>query len=166
MDYTVNNVNDGEGICNEAPKGDFYYGRITTVTGAGTILTVTSGYAGGAALAVPVLYYGNLCVYITSGTGRGQMRNVLSVTPASNTITLTQAFTITPDSTSTFSLFAPLQYFTVYHNTLNDCAQGILPYGQQYDTVVADAHPQALNSRREIGTTNADVTASPVLSEA
>lgn len=51
-------------------------------------------------------------------------------------------------------------YLTLFH------PKDIFDRFPEYDTVVADAHPQALNSRREIGTTNADVTASPVLSEA
>ncbi|MEI8197485.1 MAG: glycosyl hydrolase family 28-related protein, partial [Phycisphaerae bacterium] len=131
-----NVANDGEGICNEAPKGTFFYGTVTSATS--TVLTVAPGYAGGAALSVPSLYYGTLSVYITYGTGRGQFRQVSAVNPAASTITVTQPFTIIPDATSTFTLYAPLQNFTVYNNTLNNCAAGILPYGNQFDAVVAN----------------------------
>ncbi|MEI8196405.1 MAG: hypothetical protein WCI73_10890, partial [Phycisphaerae bacterium] len=130
--------NDGEGICNEPPGGNFYYGTATSATA--TSLTVGTGTG----LTSPVSYYGTLSVLITYGTGRGQLRRVSAINLTTNTITVTQPFAIVPDSTSVFTLYDPLENFTVYNNTLNNCAQGIIPYGDQFDTVVA--HNTTINS--------------------
>ena len=63
---------------------------------------------------------------------------MVSITPGSNTITVDKPFAITPDSTSGFTLVAPLRYMTVYQNTIKNCAKGIWPFGNAYDDVVAD----------------------------
>jgi hypothetical protein len=122
---------DGEAFCVEqTPSGLFNYGTVNSI--AGNTLTVATALP----LVNPTMEYGTLSVTITGGTGLGQMRTVTSI--AGNAITVAKPFDIAPDNTSKFTLSAPLQGFTVYNNTAKNCTAGILPYGGQFDAVVAD----------------------------
>jgi hypothetical protein len=124
--------NDGEGIATEVPGGTFNYGAVLSATS--NSLTVAPVVT----LVNPVVEYGNLSIAITLGTGLGQVKTVASINTNSGVITLSQPFDVVPDTTSKFTLYAPLAWFTVYSNTLVNCAKGIWGFGNQYDGVVAD----------------------------
>jgi hypothetical protein len=124
--------NDGEAFCTEAPAGTFNYGNVTGATS--NSLTV----APAATLVNPALEYGELSIAITRGRGLGQVKAVASINTNTQVLTLSQPFDVVPDTTSKFALYAPLSRFTVYSNTLVNCAKGIWPYGNQNDGVVAD----------------------------
>jgi hypothetical protein len=126
--------NDGEALDTDlGDPADLNYGRVISATS--TALTVAPVVA----LTNPeTIYYGTLSVYITYGTGIGQMRPVTAIDTNANVITVSPAFTVTPDSTSTFTLYCPLNNETFYANTATNCAKGIWPFGNQYDTVVAN----------------------------
>lgn len=148
---------DGEAFCVEqTPTGLFNYGAVTSATA--TSISVASKLP----MTNPVVQYGALSVTITAGTGMGQMRRVVSpIDLASNTITVSEPFAIIPDATSKFTLSSPLEGFTVYGNTAKNCTSGILPYGGQFDAVIAnntiiDSVGIFLFSARGNGTTKAE----------
>jgi len=124
--------NDGEALCTEVPGGTFNYGAVlNAVSNSLTVTTVIP-------LVNPVVEYGNLSIAITQGTGLGQVKTVAAINTNTGVVTLLQPFDVVPDATSKFTLYAPLQWFTVYSNTLVNCAKGIWGFGNQYDGVVAD----------------------------
>ena len=124
--------NDGEGIATEMPAGTFNYGAVSGATS--NTLTVASVIT----LVNPVVEYGDLSIMITLGRGLGQLRRVTSLNTSTKVVTLDKPFDVIPDTTSKFTLLAPLRNFTVYNNTLVNCAKGIWPFGNQYDALVAD----------------------------
>lgn len=128
----VMELNDGEGLCVEMPGGLYNRGTVSSATATTLTVATTS------ALVYPATQYGQVSVVITYGAGLGQLRRVIAVDAASSTITVDRAFDILPDSTSTFTMYSPLENFTAYHNTLNNTVAGILPYGAQHDAVIAD----------------------------
>jgi hypothetical protein len=142
-DNTISNVgdaasdtyNDGEGIMCEGPDGNFDQGAVTSSTS--TVLTVSPLEP----LTVPDPTFGTLSVMITDGRGVGQLRTVVpgtGVNVSADTITVTEPFTITPDSSSQFTLLTPNENMTVYDNTLTNNAKGIWMYGNGFDDVAAD----------------------------
>ena len=128
----ANNQTDGEAFCTEASdvNGCYNYGTVTSATS--TSITVSPIVT----LVTPTVPYGVLSIVITSGTGIGQLRQVTSI--SGDTINVSSPFTITPDSTSVFTLIAPCQGATVYHNTAENCEGTICIYGNSFDDVVAD----------------------------
>ena len=77
---------------------------LTGTAASGTLTTITfasspAGKWSGASDA----YYG-ATLSITSGTGKGQIRKITTWNPATRTATVSSSFTVTPDSTSVFSL--------------------------------------------------------------
>ena len=142
-DNTISNVgdaasatpNDGEGIMCENPGGEFDQGAVTS--SSSTVLTVSPLVP----LTVPDPTFGTLSVMITDGRGVGQLRTVVpgtGVNVSADTITVTQPFTITPDSSSQFTLLTPNENMTVYDNTLTNNAKGIWMYGNGFNDVAAD----------------------------
>ncbi|HZG57981.1 glycosyl hydrolase family 28-related protein, partial [Paenibacillus sp.] len=130
MGDTANVYNDGEAICTEMPGGIFNYGKVLTADSMSITVAPTKN------LVNPNLQYGDLSVVITDGRGIGQLRKVESIDKY--TITVKEPFDIVPDSTSRFSLQAPLDNTTIYNNTVKDNAKGIWLFGNAYDSVVAD----------------------------
>ncbi len=128
----ANVFNDGEAFAVEIPGGTFNYGAVVSAT------TNTMTVAAVTPLASPAVEYGALSIAITSGRGLGQVKEVVSLDTNQALLTLAGAFAVVPDATSKFTLYAPLSYFTVYSNTLVNCAKGIWGFGNQNDTVVAD----------------------------
>jgi hypothetical protein len=124
--------NDGEALFVEGPGGTFNYGAVLSAT------TNSITVAPLVPLFQPAVSFGVLSVNITWGTGLGQSLPVASVNTNTDVITFTQPFAVVPDATSIFSLCCPLAEFTVYSNTVVNCAKGIWPYGLQYDGVVAN----------------------------
>src|SRR6202142_1530038 len=124
--------NDGEALGTEVPGGTFNYGAVLGATSSSLpvapVITLIN----------PIVEYGNLSIAITLGTGLGQVKAVSSINTNSGVISLSHPFDVVADTTSKFSLYASLQWFTVYSNTLVNCAKGIWGFGNQYDTVVAD----------------------------
>jgi hypothetical protein len=119
----------------EVPQGNFNFGSVASATA--NSVTVTSPAV---ALTAPVnLAYGDLSMLITEGLGIGQLRKV-SVNAATNTFTIAndRAFDVNPNSTSRWTLYAPLRNATIYRNTISDCAKGVWLYGNAYDDVVAE----------------------------
>ncbi len=131
----VKTFNDGEAIMFETPGGNFNYGAVASATT--TSLTVT---APAVALTAPTnLPYSDLSVLITEGRGIGQLRKV-SVNPSTSTFTVAgdKPFSIVPNTTSRWTLYAPLRNATVYRNTIRNCAKGIWLYGNAYDDLAAE----------------------------
>ncbi len=127
--------NDGEAIMLEPPSGNFNYGQVASATA--TSITVT---APAVTLVAPVnLDFGDLSIMITEGRGLGQLRRV-SVNAATGVFTIAndKPFDVTPDSTSRWTLYAPMRNATVYKNIISNCAKGIWIYGNACDDVVAD----------------------------
>jgi Pectate lyase superfamily protein len=124
--------NDGEALCTEVPGGSFNYGAVLSATSNSlTVATVIP-------LINPAVEYGNLSIGITLGTGLGQVKTVAAINTNTGVIALSQPFDVVPDTTSKFTLYAPLSWFTVYSNTLVNCTKGIWGFGNQYDGVFAD----------------------------
>lgn len=128
-----NTNNDGESFCAEPPKGYFNYGKIINATK--NSITVTPDVALDDTY---TLSYGRLVVRIIDGRGLGQQLEVASVDPSTNTITFKGEWNVTPDSTSKFSLYLPLEYVTFFNNTSRDATKGIYLYGNIYDAVAAN----------------------------
>jgi hypothetical protein len=127
-----NSQNDGEAIYTEMPNGNFNYGTVLSATSNSLRVSPV------VPLTTPVLAYGNLSVVITLGTGMGEMATVSSVDTTTGVISLSQSFPVVPDASSKFVLYAPNANFTVWSNTVVNCAKGIWAYGGQYDGVMAD----------------------------
>lgn len=126
------NQNDGEAIFCENPLGFFNYGTISRATSSSiTVSAVTN-------LINPPLQYGTLCVLITDGTGLGEMETVASIATNTDVINTSNPFPITPDATSKFTLYCPFIGYTVYSNTVVNCANVVQLYNGGYDTVIAN----------------------------
>lgn len=127
-------LNDGETYCVEAPGGNFACGTVInadekTVSILPFNTTLKETYA---------VMYDRMVVRVIAGRGLGQQKEVASIDPATNTITIKGTWDVTPDHTSKVSLFAPLEYVTVYNNTANNATKGIYLFGNLYDAVAAN----------------------------
>lgn len=129
-------LNDGETYCVEAPSGNFACGTVinagentVSISPLNTTLKETSEYD---------VMYDRMVVRVVSGRGLGQQKEVASIDPATNTITVKGTWDVTPDHTSKVSLFAPLEYVTVYNNTASNATKGIYLFGNLYDAVAAN----------------------------
>ncbi len=84
--------------------------------------------------------YSDLGVLVTEGhPASGQLRKV-AVNASASTFTIAgdKPFTIVPDTTSRWTLYAPLRNATIYRNTVRNCAKGIWLYGNAYDDLAAE----------------------------
>ena len=127
-------TNNGETYCVENPGGNYDCGDVLNAnTNSVTVNSIRGGlqehYAVG---------YDRLVVRITSGRGLGQQKEVESIDTATNTVTIKGTWDIAPDHTSKISLFAPLEYVTVYNNVGSDSGKGIYLFGNLYDAVAAN----------------------------
>lgn len=126
--------NDGEPYAVEAPTGDINYGSVINAT-ANTVSFIPEA---GELQEHYAITHGRLAVRIIDGRGMGQQRDVASIDVNTNTLTLTEAWDIIPDSSCIISLIVPLDNITIYNNVQEDSAKGTYLYGNVYDAVVAN----------------------------
>lgn len=134
-------VNDGEAFCVEMPGGYFELGEVVnasadTVTGLGldgSLGGVTLTDDGHAAIA-----YGRLSVWIVSGRGMGQIRDIEYMDSETGYIELTEEWDVIPDRSSKFTIVAPLDRVTVYNCGVSNTTKGVFMYGCGYDNVVSN----------------------------
>ncbi len=117
---------------------DTYYSWSATVTAtdadAATVSTLTDATLIGATTD----FYKDMIVVIDSDTGAGQWRKITAFNETTDTITVSPDFTITPDTTSDFTVTS-LKYYTVesYEDiTWDDVYTGTMPVGT--DTLFLD----------------------------
>ncbi|MDD5199086.1 MAG: hypothetical protein PHC88_04725 [Terrimicrobiaceae bacterium] len=134
-----NVLSDGEIICCEDVAGAFDCGGVISSTPTSMVVSPLVPLSGAVLTAATSnLSYGSLSVMITDGAGRGQLRKVAISGNTLSIVSPDPAFTTIPDYTSKWTLILPLNNWTVYKNTGNNCAAGIEPYGNAYDDVIAD----------------------------
>ena len=134
-------INDGEGFCVEMPAGYFYTGSIVQSSGNTVKVDCIDEE-------LPMnikdeseevkLRYGRLVVWITAGRGMGQMRDVERINYDTGVITLSKPWDVIPDTTSKFTIVAPLDRVTVYNCGVDNTTKGIYLYGAVYDCVAAN----------------------------
>lgn len=128
------NMNDGETYCVEQPWGNYNCGIVLNANANNVTVNPMDGnlqehYAVG---------YDRLVVRVVSGRGLGQQKEVDSIDVATNTITIKGTWDVTPDHTSRISLFAPLEYVTIYNNAASDAAKGIYLFGNLFDAIAVN----------------------------
>lgn len=140
--HTGNRVarsNDGEALLVEPPTGIFSTGNVIGATAR----TITLDFVGGEKIEKDTyVRYNMLAVYISEGTGQGQMRYIKRTTTDAYGACYEfqdweRDWDIIPDSTSVFSVIAPLANLTVYHYKAYDSTGPVCLYNNVNDAVVS-----------------------------
>jgi polygalacturonase len=134
---SYSNQNSGEQLLWE--NGTHFSGVPTSATGN----TVTFGNA--AFFQDPGLTAGQYDAVIVNGMGLGQHRKIVGC--SESTITVSPAWNVTPDNSSTVIIAGVVSHCAIYHNSLqgksdyatrDTASAGVQPYGNSYDFVVDD----------------------------
>ena len=116
-----------------------YSGTPTSATGT------TVSFKSTAFFADPGLPAGSYDAVIVNGTGLGQHRKIVGCVGA--TITVSPAWNVPPDSSSTVLIAGVVSHCAIYHNSIQGksdyatretASAGVQPYGNSYDFVVDD----------------------------
>lgn len=135
----VARMNDGEALLVEPPTGMFSTGNVIGATAR----TITLDFVGGEKIEKDTyVRYNMLAVYISDGTGQGQMRYIKRTTTDAYGACYEfqdweRDWDIIPDSTSVFSVIAPLANLTLYHYKAYDCVGPVCLYNNVNDAVVS-----------------------------
>jgi hypothetical protein len=95
---TMNLVGQSTGTNYKINGYDHYSGTVSSATSSTVVLSVDAASANNTSA------YAGLPIYIVSGTGAGQVATISTYTPATRTVNLVGTWTITPDSTSFYSI--------------------------------------------------------------
>lgn len=136
----TNRSNDGEALLIEVPSGYFCTGQVIGSTNR----SVTLDFMGGNRITHDtLLHYNWFAVCITDGKGAGQTRYIKR--DATNEygncyefLDTEEDWDVTPDYTSSFSIYSPNNNITVSHFKAYDCVATICLYYCIDDMVVAD----------------------------
>ncbi|MDR1094024.1 MAG: InlB B-repeat-containing protein [Clostridiales bacterium] len=124
-------TNDGEIIGLEVPGANYGFGKLAAATATGAT------FDGAAGIVYDRPYeFSDLAVVITDGRGKGQLRYVERPEPGSRTVTFQagqRPWDVTPEAGSMASLLLPIENTTLYGNKAEDCAKGILLFGNNID---------------------------------
>lgn len=139
---TDTRANIGEMILFEPPGGYFATGNIL----AATENTFTVDRRGGQNINEQSrLDYNRFAVYITDGTGAGQLRyfEKAPLNTYGNEYRLAggeDEWDIIPDSTSKYTIISPMVGDTVYRFQANDCKKALFLYNNMFDALVAECN--------------------------
>lgn len=142
---TTHPKNNGEVIMFEPPGGYFSRGVILEADARSFTCAITSGVN---IRENTQLLYSYFAIYITEGTGMGQLR-YFHKTPVAdengvvygNRYRLLDGerdWEIIPDSTSAYTIMCPMEGQTVYRNKAEHCVKSIYLYSQCFDAIVAE----------------------------
>lgn len=136
----VSRSNQGEAILAEAPSGQIETGKVL----AADARSITLDAMGGKKLDKDtLLHYNRFAVYISDGTGAGQIRYIDRVgegeyTNRYNLLDYEADWDVIPDETSVFYICASNSNITISHFKAYDTAGTICLYSNCWDTVVSD----------------------------
>lgn len=143
-DNTTNALAVRPGYGNQNSGEQLLWENGTKFSGMPTFATPTAvTFARNAFFSDPNLLNGSYDAVIVNGTGLGQHRKIVGC--AGTTITVSPAWNVPPDSSSTVIIAGVVSQCAVYHNSLqgksdyatrDTASAGVQPYGNSYDFIV------------------------------
>lgn len=136
----VDRSNQGEAILCEPPSGQIATGKVLAADNR----SVTLDFSGGKKVDKDtLLHYNRFAVYISDGTGAGQMRYIDrngsgDYANCYSLLEYERDWDVLPDTTSVFYISSPNSNLTISHFKAYDTAGTICLYGNVHDVVVAD----------------------------